>query len=126
VKIGERRIHMKPKRIITLSLGILLVVLGIWSIIKVPNPGSVIPILVGIGLSFLSWRQSRIGLIVFGHTCIVLGCFLITWGIYLVPYSKPIMSHIFGRPLFWGFFSLFGGICANYHGFCKCIRIKTS
>jgi hypothetical protein len=47
---------------------------------------------------------------------------MITWGIYLLPYSKPTLTHILSFPLFWGFISLFGGICANYHGFCQCIR----
>jgi len=53
---------------------------------------------------------------------ILLGCFLITWGIYLLPYSQPTLAHIFFRPLFWGLFSVMGGICANYHGFCRCVR----
>ncbi|MBC7217752.1 MAG: hypothetical protein H5U36_06325 [Candidatus Caldatribacterium sp.] len=65
---------------------------------------------------------NRRGLLLFGHACIVLGCFLITWGMYLLPVSKPTLSHILTRPLFWGFFSLMGGVCANFHGFCRCVR----
>ncbi|TET23391.1 MAG: hypothetical protein E3J78_02305, partial [Candidatus Cloacimonadota bacterium] len=60
--------------------------------------------------------------VIFGHACIVLGCFLITWGLYLLPYAKPTVLHVLTRPLFWGSFSLLGGICANFHGFCQCIR----
>ncbi|NIO05013.1 MAG: hypothetical protein GTN74_10475 [Proteobacteria bacterium] len=59
---------------------------------------------------------------IFGHAFIILGCFLITWGMYLLPDSNPVVSHIFGRPLFWGIFSLMGGVCSNYHGFCQCVR----
>lgn len=32
------------------------------------------------------------------------------------------LYYIFGMPLFWEFFAIFGGICALYHGFCKCVR----
>jgi uncharacterized membrane protein HdeD (DUF308 family) len=112
---------MKARGIITLVLGILLACFGVVTLIMNPNPSPIIPTIIGISLIFLSWRQGRIGLLIFGHSCVVLGCFLITWGIYLIPYSEPTISHIFMRPLFWGFFSLFGGICSIYHGFCKCI-----
>jgi hypothetical protein len=113
---------MKPHSLVTLILGIILVVLGIVTLVSTGSAGGVIPLLIGGALCFLGWRGDRIASIIFGHICIVLGCFLITWGIYLLPYSKPCLAHIFGRPLFWGLFSLFGGICANYHGFCRCIR----
>ncbi|MCP4581033.1 MAG: hypothetical protein GY839_05405 [candidate division Zixibacteria bacterium] len=59
--------------------------------------------------------------LVFGHTCIVVGAYLITWGILLLPHSEPTMAHVFGRPLFWGIFCLMGGICAIFHGFCRCV-----
>jgi hypothetical protein len=103
-------------------LGIVLVLIGIWSLVQGAGPMGVIPILVGLGLAFVGWKGGRTGNIIFGHLCIVLGCFLITWGIYLLPYSKPTLAHIFFRPLFWGLFSVMGGLCANYHGFCRCVR----
>jgi uncharacterized membrane protein HdeD (DUF308 family) len=114
--------RMKVRSLTALILGIILFILGIVILVSSGSAGGVIPVLIGGALSYLGWRGGRIALIVFGHTCIVLGCFLITWGIYLLPYSKPTLSHIFTRPLFWGLFSLMGGICANYHGFCQCIR----
>ncbi len=113
---------VKGKGWIGLILGVLLAVLGLLGIILSRSVGSVIPLLVGGGLIFLSFFPGRTGLIIFGHMCIVLGCFLITWGLYLLPYSKPTLLHVFSLPLFWGFFSLLGGICANFHGFCTCIR----
>ena len=61
--------------------------------------------------------------LIFGHICIIVGCFLITWGIYLLPYSQPTLKYILTRPLFWGLISLMGGICANFHGFCNCVRM---
>lgn len=66
--------------------------------------------------------KNRVALLLFGHACIVLGCLLITWGVYLLPVSRPVLSHILTRPLFWGLFSLMGGVCANFHGFCRCVR----
>lgn len=113
---------MRPRGIVGFILGIVFVVMGILLLVSHSGLGGLIPLFIGASLCFLGWRGDRVALVVFGHTCIVLGCILITWGIYLLPYSQPTLSHIFFRPLFWGLFSLMGGICANYHGFCKCVR----
>ena len=113
---------MKPIGIIGLILGFLLVCFGIFLLAISTGPVGIMPLLIGAGLVFLNWRGGRTGNIIFGHLCIVLGCFLVAWGIYLLPYSRPTLLHIFTRPLFWGLFSIFGGICANYHGFCACVR----
>jgi hypothetical protein len=113
---------MKPRSWITLILGIVLAVLGIVILVIGGSAVGAIPLLIGGSLCYLGWRGGRTAVLVFGHACVVIGCAMITWGIYLLPYSKPTLAHIFARPLFWGLFSLFGGICANYHGFCRCIR----
>ena len=60
--------------------------------------------------------------VLIGHIFLIAGCILLTWGLYLLPYSKPTFIDIFARPLFWGLISIFGGICAIFHGFCKCIK----
>jgi hypothetical protein len=39
----------------------------------------------------------------------------------LLPHSEPTLSHILGRPFFWGLISIGGGVCAIQHGFCRCI-----
>jgi hypothetical protein len=113
---------MKKSGAIGFVLGILLVVLGIFLLVSGNGPVGVMPLLLGGGLFFLNYRGGRTGFLIFGHICIVLGCFLIAWGIYLLPYSQPTLAHIFFRPLFWGLFSVMGGLCANYHGFCQCAR----
>jgi hypothetical protein len=113
---------MKPKGWVGFILGIVLAVFGTLGLLLGGGLGSAIPIFIGIGLIFLGWFPGRTGLAIFGHACIVLGCFLITWGLYLLPYCKPILLHVFMRPLFWGFISMLGGVCANYHGFCNCVR----
>jgi uncharacterized membrane protein HdeD (DUF308 family) len=113
---------MKPRNPITLVLGLVLILLGITALMITSHPVAAIPLFFGASLLYLGWWRGRPNSIVFGHAFIILGCFLITWGIYLLPDSNPIPSHIFGRPLFWGIFSLMGGICSNYHGFCQCVR----
>lgn len=111
---------MKPSRI-TAALGMVLIVLGVLGIIGSLSIAGIVPLLIGASLLFLAINRGRVATLVFGHTCIVVGAYLITWGILLLPHSEPRMAHIFGRPLFWGIFSLMGGICAIFHGFCRCV-----
>jgi len=61
-------------------------------------------------------------LALFGHFCIILGCYLVALGIYLMPESEPTFVEILTKPLFWGLFSIFGGVCANVHAYCRCIQ----
>ncbi len=111
---------MKPSRI-TAALGTVLIILGVLGIIGSLSIAGIVPLLIGASLLFLAINRGRVATLVFGHTCIVVGAYLITWGILLLPHSEPRMAHIFGRPLFWGIFSLMGGICAIFHGFCRCV-----
>jgi hypothetical protein len=111
---------MKPSRI-TGGLGVLLMALGIWAVASTSTIGGIAPLVIGASLVFLAVNRSRVATLVFGHACIVIGAYLITWGILLLPYSTPDIADIFGRPLFWGIFSLMGGVCAIFHGFCKCV-----
>ena len=113
---------MKPRSWVTVILGVLLIVMGIVTLVIARGAGGTIPLFIGGSLCYLGWRGGRTALLIFGHTTIVIGCTMITWGIYLLPYAKPTLAHILSLPLFWGLISLFGGICANYHGFCQCIR----
>ena len=115
---------MKPQSILVLVLGICLTIFGLFVIIRGGGLGGLIPLIIGLSLCYLGWRGGRVPLIIFGHACIVVGCLLITWGMYLLPYSQPTLLHTFTRPLFWGLFSVFGGFCANFHAFCRCMRSK--
>jgi hypothetical protein len=115
---------MKTNGVITFILGLLLAVFGAIAMLRSLHPATLIPLLIGLSLCYLGWKGGRTATIVFGHTAIVAGCYLITYGLYLLPYAKPDLAHIFGFPLFWGLFSLFGGICAIYHGFCNCVSCR--
>jgi hypothetical protein len=111
----------KPRSLVTVILGAALVAFGAFLTIAGGAQAALIPLLVGGSLVHLGWAGGRVATLVFGHACIVVGSFMIAWGIYLLPVSRPTLAHVFGRPLFWGMISVFGGICANYHGFCRCI-----
>jgi len=111
-----------PRNLVTAIAGIALAGFGIYSIVGGGGIGGLVPLLIGGALIYLGYCPGRVALLVFGHACMVVGAMLITWGIYLLPHSRPVWQHIFLRPLFWGFISVFGGICAIYHGFCGCIR----
>lgn len=111
---------MKPSTI-TATLGIILIGVGVFMFTKSLHMGAVIPIIIGGGLLYLAFCKGRVATLVFGHTCIIVGAYLMTWGFLLLPYSQPTFGHVFGRPLFWGIFSLMGGVCAIFHGFCRCV-----
>jgi len=112
---------VKPSTI-NLSLGIVLIIFGIFLFFKDHGMAGVVPSLVGCCLVYLSFNRGKVATLVFGHTCILIGAYLITWGFLLLPYSEPSIAHIFFRPLFWGIFCLMGGICAIFHGFCRCVN----
>uniref|UniRef100_A0A7C4Y630 Uncharacterized protein n=1 Tax=candidate division WOR-3 bacterium TaxID=2052148 RepID=A0A7C4Y630_UNCW3 len=114
---------MRPKSVIIFILGIILIIAGVTNFLLNKNTFLLITAIYGISITYLGLKKSRTALAIFGHTCIIMGCFLITWGFYLLPFAKPEIACIFGMPLFWGLLSLFGGICANYHSFCKCISL---
>ena len=121
---------MKSRGIVGLVLGIGLLAFGIYHLIIGMYLWAVIKILIGIGLIVLKFVKNRYGTIIFGHMVVIAGCMLITAGIYYVPMIAEQMRktgelkivYIFAMPLFWGFFATMGGICAIYHGFCKCVR----
>jgi len=111
---------MKPSTI-TGALGVILLSLGIYMFISSTRMGAVIPIIIGCALLYLAISRGRVATLVFGHCCILTGAYLITWGLLLLPHMKPTFVAIFAGPLFWGIFSLMGGICAIFHGFCRCV-----
>jgi hypothetical protein len=69
---------MKPKRVVTSTLGITLIVLGLYFVIQ-KKFGGFIPSAIGVSLVYLGYKPGRIAVLVFGHICVVVGCFLVTW-----------------------------------------------
>ncbi len=121
---------MKSSGIIGMILGLGLLAYGAYHLIIGMYLWAIIKILIGSGLIISKFVKSRYGTIIFGHITVVAGMILLTAGIYYVPMiAKQIektgelkILYIFAMPLFWGFFATLGGICAIYHGFCKCVR----
>jgi hypothetical protein len=112
---------MKPKHVIAAALGGILVIFGIVLLVASQQLAGLVPLTIGLSLVYFGYRPSRASLILFGHACVVTGCLLVTWGVYLLPHSEPTLAHVLGRPLFWGLFCIGGGFCAIQHGFCRCI-----
>jgi len=117
---------MKTHGVVNIVLGFALLALGVSGIVRGGGAGSVIPLVIGASLILLGFRGGRRGAVIFGHGCIVVGCYMVAWGIYLVPVSSPTPLGIVGMPLFWGLFSILGGVCANFHGFCSCVQRMSS
>ena len=117
---------MAVKHRVTVVLGFGVLIMGGAFAIYWQHFKAFIPCLIGLSLIYLGFRPGRGAVIIFGHLLVVTGCFLVTWGIYLLPYSEPTLAHIFGRPLFWGLVSIFGGICAICHGFCRCFSSRST
>jgi uncharacterized membrane protein HdeD (DUF308 family) len=115
---------MKPYSWLDLLIGVATFFWGIFLLFKGGIDMALLALAIGAALVYLGIKGGRIALLIFGHGAVIVGCYLVTWGIYLLPDSKPTMAHIFGRPLFWGLFAIFGGICAIYHAFCTCISSR--
>lgn len=121
---------MKSSGIVGLILGLGLLAFGIYHLIIGMYLWAIIKILIGSGLIISKFVNNRYGTIIFGHMTVIAGMMLLTAGIYYVPLiAKQIektgelkIIYIFAMPLFWGFFATLGGVCAIYHGFCKCVR----
>jgi hypothetical protein len=110
------------RKFITIGLGIILISCSMFFLVQKFALGGIILLVIGASLIYLGYHPGRTSMVIFGHICVLVGCLLTTWGIYLLPSSQPTLAHIIFRPLFWGLFSIFGGICAIYHGFCRCVR----
>lgn len=114
---------------VAIVLGIILAVLGILGIAGGGGgAGPFFPLIFGVFLVFMGLRWERRRLIIFGHVCIATGCYLVAWGVYLAQIvgSAPTWLQVITQPLFWGLFSIFGGICATFHGFCSCMQHRSS
>jgi len=113
---------MKIKQPIGFSIGIFLLLMGLAMLILLGKLAGIFPLIVGISLIGTGFTKGRKMTIILGHMFILIGCILVTWGVYLIPHTGASILYVFVRPLFWGLISIFGGICMIYHGFCACVR----
>jgi hypothetical protein len=89
---------VKKKDLITLTLVIFLILTACFVIINKFYLGAVILVFFGVSLFLIGLSKNRTTVLIFGHACIVVGCMMVTWGIYLIPHSKPDLLQIFIRP----------------------------
>jgi len=115
---------MKIKQPISFTIGVLILLLSLYMLIFLGTLAGLFPLFISASLVFASFYQGRKVTIILGHMFIVIGCILVAWGVYLLPYTGASIVYVFVRPLFWGLISIFGGICMIYHGFCACVRRK--
>jgi hypothetical protein len=80
---------MKIKRPVSFVLGLLLIGFALYLMISLKTPKGLIPFLIGGSLVYSGIRPGRNATLIFGHTLVVVGCLLTTWGIYLLPHSEP-------------------------------------
>jgi len=68
---------MKPINAISVVLAVALIGFGIYLAIQ-KQPAFFMPGVIGISLLYVGCKRGRTSLIVFGHTCVIVGCILIT------------------------------------------------
>ena len=105
---------MKIKKPVSFIIGIILILLGFFFFIAARSVKGIIPFSIGCSLVYMGVNPGRKATLLFGHILVIVGCMLVTWGLYLLPYCEPTVFYIILRPLFWGLFSIFGGICAIF------------
>ena len=105
---------------INLAIALALAAFSAFMFMRVDVIHGVLPLIPAIGLTVLALNNSRRANILFGHLMIVFGSALVAWGVYLPAPDSLLLAIVF-RPLFWGLISIFGGVCAIFHGFCRCV-----
>ncbi len=83
---------------------------------------------VAVGLFFIvfgwkiGWTRNKKFTALLGHITVFIGCLVCAYAIYQIPFIKnpPSMIEVLDLPLFWGFFTIFGGFCMIKHSYCSC------
>ena len=80
---------MKVNLSVGLIFGVVLAAFGAWGVFVSDSPAKYIPLAIGLSLITLAFWNNRRATVLLGHVIVTCGCFLITYGIYLLPYAKP-------------------------------------
>ncbi len=124
---------MKKAGILNLIIGVGLLLFAVYHHYTGLHIWAVVKDIIGCALVYIYFRPGRTSMLVFGHAAIVAGGMLFAGGIYLAPFATEAIRQnggqitlgiLFGMPLFWSVISIGGGVCAIYHGFCRCITHK--
>ncbi len=111
---------------ITVAIGAFVTVLSLvqWGLTGAP----VRFIGIGIGLFFVvfgwfvGWTTHRRFTVLLGHLALTAGALVTAWALYQLPFltKAPDLIEVLDLPLFWGIFTIFGGVCMIQHGSCAC------
>ena len=71
---------------------------------------------------WVGWTRYRGFTLVLGHIAVTLGCLVTAYAVYQIPGIRvaPSLVEVLDLPLFWGLFTLLGGVCIINHGTCAC------
>lgn len=111
---------------ITFWIGLGVAMLSAVQFVLVPDPVRLIGLTVGIFFLFFGWKigwtRHRGLTLVLGHVAVTLGCLVAAWAVYQLPAltRAPTLVEVLDLPLFWGLFTLMGGVCMINHGTCAC------
>ena len=94
---------MRIKQPISFVIGILILLFALYMLIFLGKWAGLFPLFISVSLIFASFYKGRKVTIILGHMLIVIGCILVAWGVYLLPYTGASLIYVFVRPLFWGF-----------------------
>lgn len=117
---------MGMKARITFTIGVVVTLLGCVQFLLDQQPIRLVT--VGVGLFFvcwgwfIGWTHHRGLTLTLGHLAVTLGCLVTAFGLYQIPFQSkaPGFLEVLDLPLFWGLFTLMGGICMIQHGSCAC------
>lgn len=117
---------MGMKAPITFGIGLFVAVLGLVQFALDQSPFRLFTAAVGgfflvLGW-FIGWTRHRGFTIALGHLAVTIGCLVIAYGLYQLPFlvQAPTLTDVLDLPLFWGLFTLMGGFCMIQHGSCAC------
>jgi hypothetical protein len=111
---------------ITFGIGVFVLLLGIVQFALSHNPMRLISVAVGNLFVFwgwkIGWATHRRLIVLLGHFAIAVGCLCATYGLCQIHFlsEMPTVAQVLDMPLFWGLFSVFGGMCMIKHGHCAC------
>jgi hypothetical protein len=111
---------------ITFAIGLAVALLGTVQMALAPSPIRGITIAVGVFFLFfgwfIGWTRYRGFTITLGHLAVTAGCLVTAYALYQLPGMRttPTLVEVLDLPLFWGLFTLCGGICMIQHGTCAC------
>jgi hypothetical protein len=111
---------------LTFVVGLVVTLLGIVLMVLAPSPLRTVTIAVGLFFVvfgwFVGWTRHRGFTILLGHLAVTAGCLMTAYALYQLPgmARAPTLLEVLDLPLFWGLFTVCGGICMIQHGTCAC------